>query len=120
MGATSAIVLPANSVHQAHRCCARKAVARVHRAGEGAAYTGLKPAGTPVGPVIPLAERAVETGSANELTTFLTELLGEEVTRRLDQVRALSDRRQDSLPDRRRYVRPCSASRCTATLCSGR
>lgn len=32
-------------------------VVRVHRAGEGAAYTGLKPAGLDEGPVIPIAER---------------------------------------------------------------
>ena len=31
-------------------------VVRIHRAGEGAPYTGLKPAGLSVGPVIPLAE----------------------------------------------------------------
>jgi hypothetical protein len=33
-------------------------VVRVHRAGEGAPYTGLKPAGLEHGPVIPVAERA--------------------------------------------------------------
>jgi hypothetical protein len=31
-------------------------VVRIHRAGEGAPYTGLKPSGTPVSPVIPIAE----------------------------------------------------------------
>ena len=40
-------------------------VARVHRAGEGAPYTGLKPAGLDVGPVIPLAEKAIETGNVH-------------------------------------------------------
>ena len=35
---------------------------RLHRAGEGAAYTGLKPAGLDYGPVIPAAEHAVATG----------------------------------------------------------
>ena len=43
---------------------------RVHRAGEGAAYTGLKPAGRDLGPAISLADEAVATGSANELTAF--------------------------------------------------
>ena len=36
---------------------------RVHRAGEGAAYTGLKPAGLDEGPVIPVAEKAIAAGS---------------------------------------------------------
>ena len=43
---------------------------RVHRAGEGAPYTGLKPAGRDLGPAIPLADNAVATGSAKELTAF--------------------------------------------------
>jgi hypothetical protein len=50
-------------------------VGRVHRAGEGASYTGLKPAGLSTGPVIPLAERAVETGSPEPVATFLTGVL---------------------------------------------
>ena len=35
-----------------------EATVRLHRAGEGAAYTGLKPAGIDYGPAIPAAERA--------------------------------------------------------------
>ena len=37
-------------------------VVRLHRSGEGAAYTGLKPAGRDLGPAIPAADRAIETG----------------------------------------------------------
>lgn len=32
---------------------------RIHRAGEGAPYTGLKPAGTPVEPAIEAADKAI-------------------------------------------------------------
>ena len=39
---------------------------RVHRAGEGAPYTGLKPAGT-VEPAVAMADEALELGSANGL-----------------------------------------------------
>lgn len=35
---------------------------RIHRAGEGAPYTGLKPAGLDVGPAIPAADKALATG----------------------------------------------------------
>lgn len=56
---------------------------RVHRAGEGAAYTGLKPAGLPVGPVLPLAEEALETGSAKKLIDFLSGTIAEEVNEKL-------------------------------------
>jgi len=37
-------------------------VVRIHRTGEGAPYIGLKPAGTDLGPVIPLADRSLEDG----------------------------------------------------------
>jgi len=37
---------------------------RIHRAGEGEPYTGLKPAGRDLGPVIPAADEAVETGNS--------------------------------------------------------
>ena len=37
---------------------------RLHRAGEGAAYTGMKPAGLSEGPVVPKAEKAIETGES--------------------------------------------------------
>src|SRR3989304_4670201 len=43
-------------------------VVRVHRMGEGAPYTGLKPAGLNEGPVIPVAEKALEGESARAHT----------------------------------------------------
>lgn len=46
---------------------------RIHRAGEGAAYIGLKPAGHDLGPVIPAADQAVDSGSAEVLMKILTE-----------------------------------------------
>jgi hypothetical protein len=79
-------------------------VVRVHRAGEGAPYTGLKRAGLSVGPVIPLAERAVETGSPDEVVNFLTGVLRGEVQRRLQLVTALKADRDRSTGDARKYV----------------
>jgi len=40
---------------------------RLHRVGEGEPYTGLKPLGTDLGPVIPLADKSLAAGSADEL-----------------------------------------------------
>jgi hypothetical protein len=40
---------------------------RIHRAGEGASFTGLKPAGS-VEPIIAEADKALDTGSADKLT----------------------------------------------------
>jgi hypothetical protein len=79
-------------------------VVRVHRAGEGAPYTGLKPAGLSVGPVIPLAERAVREDSAEQLVDFLADTLRDELTHRLDRVHELATHRGQSVEDARRYV----------------
>lgn len=79
-------------------------VVRLHRAGEGAPYTGLKQAGLPVGPAIPLAERAIESGSCDRLADFLTDVLRDELEHRLAAVRELAARRRRSLGDDRRYV----------------
>jgi hypothetical protein len=46
---------------------------RVHRAGEGAPYTGLKPAGRDLGPAIPAADKALQDGSVEPLVKLLTE-----------------------------------------------
>lgn len=46
---------------------------RIHRAGEGAPYTGVKPAGRDLGLVIPAADRAIEEGSAESLLKLLPE-----------------------------------------------
>ncbi len=48
---------------------------RLHRAGEGAAYTGLKPGGIDYGPAIPAAERALETGNLTPVKALLVEEL---------------------------------------------
>jgi Family of unknown function (DUF6448) len=77
---------------------------RVHRAGEGAPYTGLKPAGLSFGPVIPLAESAVETGSAEPVVDFLSEELEGQLRRRLDEVNMLAAAKGRSVQDARDYV----------------
>jgi hypothetical protein len=45
-------------------------VVRIHRAGEGAPFTGLKPAGE-VEPVIELADQALESGSVKKLSSTI-------------------------------------------------
>jgi hypothetical protein len=79
-------------------------VVRVHRAGEGAPYTGLKPAGLDVGPAIPLAERAIATGSSDELADYLTGVLRDELKHRLETLNTLAAAKDQSLSDARGYV----------------
>lgn len=63
---------------------------RVHRAGEGAAYTGLDE-----GPVIPAAEQAIESRSPEALLRVLSDMLPDQVTRRF----GLVEETRDSVPD---------------------
>ncbi len=79
-------------------------VVRVHRAGEGAPYTGLKPAGLDVGPVIPVAERSIESGSPDELVNLLTARLAEEVRARFEHMLHLKAEAGRGLHEARRYV----------------
>jgi Family of unknown function (DUF6448) len=48
---------------------------RIHRAGEGAPYTGLKPAGRDLGPAIPLADKALRDGNVDEVLKLLSATL---------------------------------------------
>jgi len=46
---------------------------RIHREGEGAPYTGLKPAGLDLGPAIPAADKALESGDPGPLLKLINE-----------------------------------------------
>ena len=63
-------------------------VVRLHRAGEDAPYTGLKPAGTDYGPAIPAAERALQTGQVGPLAELLARELRHQLAERLERARA--------------------------------
>lgn len=66
-------------------------VVRLHRAGEGAVYTGLKPAGLDYGPVIPAAERAIQTGDLTKLQEALLHEIEHALLERLAHVRELKN-----------------------------
>jgi len=52
---------------------------RIHRAGEGEPYTGLRPAGRNLEPAIPAADQAIESGKLELLLKILTETVETEV-----------------------------------------
>ena len=79
-------------------------VVRLHRAGEGAPFTGLRPAGLDVGPVIPLAEEAVTTGEVAPVAVFLTDELRHQLEHRLERVGALAATKDRSVADARAWV----------------
>jgi len=63
---------------------------RIHRAGEGASYDGIKPTGTVLGPEVVAADRAMETGVLEPLTALLPADKHHELRNRFDKARALS------------------------------
>ncbi|MFF5209084.1 DUF6448 family protein [Streptosporangium sp. NPDC000396] len=79
-------------------------VVRMHRAGENAPYTGLKPAGVDEGSVLPLAEKAVETGSIDEVHSFLTAELRTGLQRRINEVGRLAEQRDGTVGRARAHV----------------
>lgn len=78
---------------------------RVHRMGEGEAYTGLKPAGTEIPPGIARADHALEVGSVEELAGQLAGAAVEALRDRFQRVEELSDNDVADVAAGRRYVR---------------
>lgn len=79
-------------------------VVRVLRAGEGAPFPGLKAARLDVGPVIPAAERALDAGSADELTQLLCGMVREQVDARHVHAMALKEHAREGVAAAREYI----------------
>ncbi|HEY7492276.1 MAG TPA: DUF6448 family protein [Candidatus Tectomicrobia bacterium] len=77
---------------------------RLHRAGEGAPYTGLKPAGRDLGPAIPAADKALEDGAAEALLKLLTSTLHNGVLEQFKHALAKKNFGKDDVRAGREYV----------------
>lgn len=77
---------------------------RLHRAGEGAPYTGLKPAGRDLGPAIPAADRALEEGSMGPLKALLTDAMQRGLREHYEKALTKKNFRADDLAAGREYV----------------
>jgi hypothetical protein len=77
---------------------------RVHRAGEGAPYTGLKPAGTDLGPAVPAADRAIATGSLAEVEQVLLHTIRDGLRAHFQAVMEKKNYRGDDVAAGRDYV----------------
>jgi hypothetical protein len=74
----------------------------VHRAGEGAPFTGLKPAGRDLGPAIPAAEEAVRAGSVEPVRHLLTVAIQERLRQQFGEVMATKTFEPDDVAPRHR------------------
>lgn len=76
---------------------------RIHRAGEGAPYTGLKAAGT-VEPVVAKADQALEQGSVDGLTKAIVAHTEEGIRERFQHALETKKHAQESVEAGREFV----------------
>lgn len=76
---------------------------RLHRAGEGEPYTGLKPAGV-VDPAVAEADQALESGSAETLVKFITGAASKGIRERFDKAREAKKHADHTVDAGREFV----------------
>jgi hypothetical protein len=76
---------------------------RIHRAGEGAPYTGLKP-GEAIDPAVALADKALENGNVDKLVNVLTNAMAKGIRERFQHARETQKRADDSVQAGREFV----------------
>jgi hypothetical protein len=80
-------------------------VVRVHRAGEGSPYTGLKPAGRDLGPAIPAADKALDEGSLGPVMTLLTKGVEDGLRRHFEEAITARQFKPGDVSAGREYVK---------------
>ena len=76
---------------------------RIHRAGEGVPYTGLKP-GETVDPAVALADNALEEGSVDKLVDVLTKAMANGIRERFKHASETQKHADDSVEAGREFV----------------
>ncbi len=79
-------------------------VVRLHRAGEGAPYTGLKPAGAELEPAIAGADKALEKGSVEDLARLMSAEIEAGIRQRFERARETRKAAETSVAAGREYV----------------
>lgn len=77
---------------------------RIHRAGEGAPYTGLKHAGFDLGPALSAADKAIESGNIEPVIKLLTDQIHHGVNERFKHVMTKKNFNKDDVVAGRKYV----------------
>jgi hypothetical protein len=78
---------------------------RVHRAGEGATYTGIEPAGRDLGPAVVAGDKALETGAVEPLAKLLTQAVHKSVDGQFKEVMAKNNYKADDVAAGQEYVK---------------
>jgi len=77
---------------------------RIHREGEGAPYTGLKAAGLDLGPAIPEADKALETGNPGPLLKLMNAKIHEGIHKYYMEAKERKAHAGESVEAGRAYV----------------
>jgi hypothetical protein len=77
---------------------------RIHRAGEGASYDGIKPTGTVLTPEVEAADEAMESGELKPLMALIPAKKHEELRRRFEKARVLKQFDVDDVAAGRAYI----------------
>jgi hypothetical protein len=76
---------------------------RLHRAGEGAPFDGLKPAGT-VEPVVAEADQALAAGKVDDLVGDVSKAVGDGIRQRFNKAMAAKKHADENVEAGREYV----------------
>ncbi len=76
---------------------------RIHREGEGAPYTGLKP-GEAVDPAVALADKALGNGNVDKLVNVLSNAMANGIRKRFQHARETQNHADDSIAAGREFV----------------
>ncbi len=76
---------------------------RIHRAGEGAPYTGIKP-GSAVDPAVALADKALESGSVDKLVKVLSGAMAKGIREHFQRTSEAKKNADKSVAAGRKYV----------------
>jgi hypothetical protein len=77
---------------------------RIHRAGEGASYDGLKPSGSNVDPVVVAADKSIELGNMSPLKSLVTKEQYHALEEKFNKAMALKDFDINDVKASRAYV----------------
>ena len=77
---------------------------RIHRAGEGAPYTGVKPHGTPIDEKIAAADKSIEVGNLSPLEKLVPKEKMSELQERFDKVLSLKNFDVNNVKAGREYI----------------
>jgi hypothetical protein len=80
-------------------------VVKIHRAGEGAPFEGIKPANTDIGPAVPAADRALESGNPEPVRELLTKAVQDGLEKHFHEAREQRAHDVDDVAAGRAFVK---------------